>query len=51
MVDSQSRSSSHQARVLGASGEEEKRRERLNWFPPAEAALKRTLTQNLISDS
>ena len=26
-----------------------KRRERLNWFPPAEAALKRTLIQNLIS--
>ena len=25
-----------------------KRRERLNWFPPAEAALKRTLIHNII---
>ena len=49
MVDSQSRSNSHQARVLGAGNEEEKRRERLNWFPPAEAALERTLIQNIIS--
>ena len=43
MVDSQSCSGSHQARVLGTGGEEEKEAERLNWFPPAEAALKRTL--------
>ena len=26
-----------------------RRRERLNWFPPAEAALKRTLIHNIIS--
>ena len=26
-----------------------KRRERLNWFPPTEAALKQTLIQKLIS--
>ena len=49
MVDSQYRSNSHQARVLGAGNEEEKRRERLNWFPLAEAALKRTLIHNIIS--
>ena len=40
MVDSQSRSGSHQARVLGAGGEKEKEAERLNWFPFVEAALK-----------
>ena len=26
-----------------------RRQERLNWFPPAEAALKRTLIHNIIS--
>ena len=43
MVDSQSHPNSHQARALGAGIEEEERWERLNWFPPAEATLKRTL--------
>ena len=41
MVDSQSRSDSHQARVLGAGGEEEKE--------TGKAALKRTLIHNIIS--
>ena len=49
MVDSQSRLGSLQAHALGASGEEEKRRQRLNWFPPTEVAPNRTLIQNLIS--
>ena len=49
MVASQFRSGSHQARVLGVGGEEEKETECLNWFPPAEAALKRTLIQNIMS--
>ena len=49
MVDSQSRLGSLQAHALGASGEEEKRRQRLNWFPPTETTLKRTLIPNIIS--
>ena len=49
MVDSQSCSGSHQARVLGTGGEEEKEAKCLNWFPPAEAALKRTMIQNIMS--
>ena len=49
MVDSQSRLGSHQARMLSVGGEEEKEAECLNWFPPAEAALKRTLIQNIMS--
>ena len=40
MVDSQSRLGNLQARVLGAGGEKEEEAKRLNWFPPAEAALK-----------
>ena len=49
MVDSQSRPSNTKPVRLAQAIRKKKRRERLNWFPPTEAALKQTLIQNLIS--
>ena len=49
MVDPQPRSSSNRARMLGTGMRKRKRRKRLNWFPPVEATLERTLIQKPIS--